>query len=117
MNKREHRLRRARSTRLKIAELGVMRLVVFRSNSHMYAQVIDETGGKVLASASTLAKDFAPELKNGGSVEAAKMVGKMIAEKALQAGVSKVAFDRSGFSYHGRVEALANSAREAGLVF
>ena len=116
-NKKDARIRRARSTRLKIAELGVKRLVVFKSNSHIYAQVIDETGSKVLAEASTLSKDLANSVKNGGNVEAAKLVGKNIAEKAKVAGVTTVAFDRSGFRYHGRVKALADSARENGLVF
>jgi large subunit ribosomal protein L18 len=116
-NKKDARLRRARSTRLKIAELGVKRLVVYKSNSHIYAQVIDESGVKVLAQTSTLSKDLAGSIKNGGNVEAAKLVGKDIAEKAKVAGVTAVAFDRSGFRYHGRVKALADSARENGLVF
>ena len=117
MNKKESRIRRARKTRLKIAELGVKRLVVFKSNSHIYAQVIDETGSKVLASVSTLSKDVATEVKNGGNVDAAKLVGKAIAQKAVAAGIKGVAFDRSGFNYHGRVKALADAARENGLVF
>ncbi len=116
-NKKETRVRRARKTRLKIAELGVTRLVVNKSNSHIYAQVIDSSGDKVLAVASTLTKELASMFKNGGSVEAAKIVGKSIAEKAKAAGVTNVAFDRSGFRYHGRVKALADSAREHGLVF
>lgn len=115
MNNKESRQRRARKTRLKIAELGVKRLVVYKSNSHIYAQVIDESGDKVLAHASTLTKELA--VKNGGNVEAAKLIGKQIAEKAKAAGISEVAFDRSGFRYHGRVKALADSARENGLVF
>jgi large subunit ribosomal protein L18 len=117
MNKKESRIRRARKTRLKIAELGVKRLVVFKSNCHIYAQVIDETGSKVLASVSTLSKDLAAEVKNGGNVDAAKLVGKVIAQKAVAAGIKGVAFDRSGFNYHGRVKALADAARENGLVF
>ena len=117
MNKKEARLRRAKRTRLKIAELGVTRLVVYKSNSHIYAQVIDGNGEKVLAQASTLSKELAASVKNGGNVEAAKLVGKHIAEIAKAAGVSEVAFDRSGFRYHGRVKALADSAREHGLVF
>lgn len=116
-NKKDARQRRARSTRLKIAELGVKRLVVYKSNSHIYAQVIDEAGATVLAYASSLSKDLADSIKNGGNVEAAKLVGKNIAEKAKVAGVTTVAFDRSGFRYHGRVKALADSARENGLVF
>lgn len=116
-NKKVARLRRARSTRLKIAELGAVRLVVYKSNSHIYAQVIDEDGVKVLAQASTLSKELSGSIKNGGNVEAAKLVGKDIAEKAKAAGITTVAFDRSGFRYHGRVKALADSARENGLVF
>ena len=117
MNKKETRLRRTRKTRLKILELGVKRLVVFKSNCNIYAQIIDETGSKVLAHASTLVKDINSSIKNGGNVEAAKIVGKQIAEKALASGIKEVAFDRSGFKYHGRIQALADSARETGLVF
>ena len=117
MNKKETRLRRTRKTRLKILELGVIRLVVFKSNCNIYAQIIDETGSKVLAHASTLVKDINSSIKNGGNVEAAKIVGKQIAEKALASGIKEVAFDRSGFKYHGRIQALADSARETGLVF
>ncbi len=114
MNKKEARLRRARSTRLKIAELGATRLVVYKSNSHIYAQIIDATGSKVLASASTVGD---VSVKNGGNVDAAKLIGKLIAEKAIVAGVKEVAFDRAGFRYHGRIQALADAAREHGLVF
>lgn len=117
MNKKESRIRRARKTRLKIAELNVKRLVVFKSNSHIYAQVIDETGSKILASASSASKDFGTEVKHGGNVDAAKRVGELIAKKAVAAGIKGVAFDRSGFSYHGRVKALADAARENGLSF
>lgn len=117
MNKKESRIRRARRTRLRIATLGVKRLVVYKSNCHIYAQVIDESGSKVLAECSTVAKDLSGKIKNGGNVEAAKLVGKQIAEKAVAAGIKEVAFDRSGFRYHGRVQALADSARENGLVF
>jgi large subunit ribosomal protein L18 len=111
------RLRRARKTRAKIAELKVVRLAVHRTNSHIYAQIIDETGCKVLASASTLEAEVRAELKNGGNVAAATLVGKRIAEKAKAAGIQNVAFDRSGFKFHGRVKAVAEAAREAGLVF
>ena len=114
MNKKEARLRRARSTRLKIAELGATRLVVFKSNSHIYAQIIDATGANVLATASTVGD---VSIKNGGNVDAAKLVGKLIAEKAIAAGVKQVAFDRAGFRYHGCIQALADAARENGLVF
>jgi large subunit ribosomal protein L18 len=117
VDKKQIRLRRARKTRAKIAELKVVRLSVHRSNSHIYAQVIDETGGKVLAFASTLEAEVRKEAPNGGNASAAAIVGKRIAEKAKAAGVEKVAFDRSGFHYHGRVKALAEAARENGLVF
>ncbi|TJZ73076.1 50S ribosomal protein L18 [Chitiniphilus eburneus] len=117
MDKKETRLRRARKTRAKIAELKVVRLSVHRTNSHIYAQVIDADSAKVLASASTLEAEVRGQVKNGGSVDAATLIGKRIAEKARAAGVEKVAFDRSGFHYHGRVKALADAAREGGLVF
>ncbi|GHD69650.1 MULTISPECIES: 50S ribosomal protein L18 [Jeongeupia] len=117
MDKKETRLRRARKTRAKIAELKAVRLSVHRTNSHIYAQVIDATGSKVLAVASTLEADVRGQVKNGASVEAAAVVGKRIAEKAKAAGIENVAFDRSGFHYHGRVKALADAAREGGLVF
>ncbi|MGL4604767.1 MAG: 50S ribosomal protein L18 [Iodobacter sp.] len=117
MDKNQARLRRARKTRAKIAELKMLRLSVHRTNSHIYAQIIDETGGKVLVSASTLEADVRGQIKNGGSVDAAVVIGKRIAEKAKAAGVETVAFDRSGFKYHGRVKALADAAREGGLVF
>lgn len=117
MDKKIRRLRRARKTRAKIAELGVARLCVHRSNCHIYAQIIDATGGKVLCSASTQEKDLRTQAKNGASTDAAKLVGQRIAEKAKQAGVGQVAFDRSGFIYHGRVKALAEAARENGLQF
>jgi large subunit ribosomal protein L18 len=117
MDKIETRLRRARKTRARIAELKMVRLSVHRSNSHIYAQVIDATGSKVLASASTLEAEVRKDVANGGNVAAAALVGKLIAEKAKAAGVTTVAFDRSGFHYHGRVKALAEAAREAGLEF
>jgi large subunit ribosomal protein L18 len=117
MSNRVSRIRRARKTRLKIAELGVKRLVVFKSNSHIYAQIIDESGEKTLAAVSTLDKALSSQVKNGGSVEAAKLVGKAIAEKAVKDGISSIAFDRSGFRFHGRIKALADAARENGLVF
>lgn len=116
-DKKNSRLRRSRQTRIKIAQLRAVRLTVNRSNSHIYAQVIDASGGKVLASASSAEKSVRGELKNGGNVKAAAIVGKLIAEKAKQAGVEKVAFDRSGYRFHGRVKALAEAAREAGLKF
>ncbi|MEW6678962.1 MAG: 50S ribosomal protein L18 [Pseudomonadota bacterium] len=117
MEKKIRRIRRARKTRAKIAELGAIRLSVHRSNSHIYAQIIDATGGNVVASASSMEKGLREQIKNGGNVEAAKLVGQRIAEKAKQAGIEQVAFDRSGFAFHGRVKALADAAREAGLQF
>jgi len=113
--KKETRLRRARKARLKMRELENVRLCVYRSSQHIYAQVLSADGGKVLASASTLDK----ELREGatGNVEAAKKVGQLVAERAKAAGVTRVAFDRSGFKYHGRVKALADAAREGGLEF
>ena len=113
--KKETRLRRARKARLKMRELETVRLSVYRSSQHIYAQVISANGAKVLASASTLDK----ELRDGatGNVDAAKKVGQLVAERAKAAGVTQVAFDRSGFKYHGRVKALADAAREGGLEF
>jgi large subunit ribosomal protein L18 len=118
MTKKEQRLRRSRQTRARIAIQRVARLTVFRSNLHIYAQVVSEDGGQVLAAASTAEKSVREQLSTGGgNVAAATLVGKLIAEKAKAAGVEKVAFDRSGFAYHGRVKALAEAAREAGLQF
>jgi large subunit ribosomal protein L18 len=116
IDKKQSRMRRARQTRTKIAELKAVRLAVHRSNDHIYAQVIDPTA-KVLASASTLEPDVRKELANGRNISAAAIVGKRIAEKAKAQGVEQVAFDRAGFKYHGRVKALAEAAREAGLKF
>jgi len=113
----QSRLRRARQTRAKIAELKIVRLTVHRTNSHIYAQVIDNTSGKVLTSASTIEPEIRKELPSGSSVGAATAIGKRIAEKAKIIGISKVGFDRSGFKYHGRIRALADAAREHGLVF
>lgn len=117
MDKKQQRLRRARKTRAKIAELKVARLLVHRTNCHIYAQIIDATGTKVLASASSVEADVRKDLPNGGNKDAAAQVGKRIAEKAKSAGLESVAFDRSGFKYHGRVKALADAARENGLKF
>lgn len=113
--KKVARLRRARSTRLKIRENGAIRLTVNRTPRHIYAQIISANGGKVLAQASTL--DASLRDAATGNVEAAKKVGALVAERAKAAGVTRVAFDRSGFKYHGRVQALADAAREAGLEF
>jgi large subunit ribosomal protein L18 len=117
MNKRQARVRRARKTRVRIAEQRATRLVVGRSNSHIYAQIIAPEGDKVLASASTLEADVRKDVKNGGNKAAATLVGKRIAEKAKAIGVEAVAFDRAGFRFHGRVKALADAAREGGLKF
>jgi large subunit ribosomal protein L18 len=117
MDKKASRLRRAAKTRVRIVRQGAARLMVHRTNLHIYAQVIDSTGGKVLAAASTLEKDVRASHPNGAKKEAAAEVGKRIAEKAKAAGVTDVAFDRAGFSYHGRVKALAEAAREGGLKF
>jgi large subunit ribosomal protein L18 len=117
MNKKLARVRRSRKTRVRIALQRATRLVVSRSNSHIYAQIIAPTGDKVLASASTLESDVRADLKNGGNKAAAAVVGKLIADKAKALGIDSVAFDRSGFRYHGRVQALADAARENGLKF
>ena len=117
MNKKETRLRRARKTRAKLAELKAVRLAVFRSNCHIYAQIISGCGSKVLAAASTVETDVRAQVANGGNKAAAELVGKLIAERAKAAGIEQVAFDRSGFLYHGRVKALAEAAREGGLKF
>ena len=120
LTKKEQRLRRARQTRIRIAQQGVARLTVNRTNLHIYASVISGDGSKVLASASTAEADVRKELGasgKGGNANAAQLVGKRIAEKAKAAGVEKVAFDRAGFAFHGRVKALAEAAREAGLQF
>ncbi|GEC97189.1 MAG: hypothetical protein RJA63_2989 [Pseudomonadota bacterium] len=117
INKKETRLRRSRKTRAKIAEMKAVRLSVFRSNCHIYAQVISGCGSKVLAAASTVEADVRAQVANGGNKAAAELVGKLIAERAKAAGIEAVAFDRSGFQYHGRVKALADAAREGGLKF
>ena len=117
MNNVNPRLRRARKTRAKIAELKVTRLTVHRTNTHIYAQIIAQTGDKILASASTLEAEVRKSVKNGGNVGAAAVIGKRIAEKAKAAGITTVAFDRSGYKYHGRIKALAEAARENGLSF
>lgn len=117
MDKKSARLRRARKTRAKIAELKVARLCVNRTNSHIYAQIIDATGSKVLVSASSVEAEVCKEMANGGNVSTAAAIGKRIAERAKVLGIETVAFDRSGFKYHGRVKALADAARESGLKF
>ena len=120
LSKKQQRLRRARQTRIRIATHGVARLTVNRTNLHIYASVISGDGGKVIATASSAEPEVRKELGGsgkGGNVAAAQMIGKRLAEKARAAGVEKVAFDRAGFAYHGRVKALADAAREAGLQF
>ena len=117
MQKKIARLRRAKSTRAHIRDLGVARLSVLRTGQHIYAQVFTADGSKVLASASTVQSDVKEGLKNGKNADAAAKVGRIIAEKAKAAGVEKVAFDRSGYRYHGRIKALADAAREGGLQF
>ena len=120
ITKKEQRLRRSRQTRLRIAQQRVARLTVFRSNLHIYASIVSDDGSQILASASTAEKEVRDQLGaagKGGNAAAASIIGKRIAEKAKAAGVEKVAFDRSGFAYHGRVKALAEAAREAGLQF
>ena len=117
LDKKENRLRRARRARAKIRELEANRLTVHRTPRHIYAQIIGASGGDVLVSASTLEAEVRKGIRFGGNVEAAAIVGARIAEKAKAAGIDTVAFDRSGFRYHGRVKALADAAREAGLKF
>src|SRR5690606_2052167 len=117
-DKKASRLRRSRQTRLKIRELRVGRLAVFRSNTHIYANIIAPEGDRVLVTASTNEAEVRAALNGkGGNVAAATLVGKRVAEKALKAGIDSVAFDRSGYRYHGRIRALAEAAREAGLKF
>jgi large subunit ribosomal protein L18 len=117
MLKKIARLRRAKSTRSHIRQLGVPRLSVLRTGQHLYAQLFSSDGSKVLAAASTTQADVREGLKNGKNADAAAKVGRAIAEKALAAGYEKIAFDRSGYRYHGRIKALADAAREGGLKF
>jgi large subunit ribosomal protein L18 len=117
MEKKTSRIRRARRTRAKIRELRVPRLTVHRTPRHIYAQIIAQDNDKVVVAVSTLQADVKAGVKYSGNVDAAAYVGKSLAEKAKAAGVTKVAFDRSGFKYHGRIKALADAAREAGLEF
>lgn len=117
MDKNTSRLRRSRQTRARIAQLKAVRLSVHRSNSHIYAQVYSGCGTRVLAAASTIEESVRKEVSNGGNVEAATLVGRLIAERARAQGIEQVAFDRGGFKYHGRIKALAEAAREGGLKF
>jgi|TARA_B110000259_G_scaffold180167_1_gene220553 large subunit ribosomal protein L18 len=117
MSAGNQRLRRAKRSRSKMAELNVTRLTVFRSNTNIYAQIIDGNDNKIIATASTLEAEVKKKLKSRSNVDAAIEIGKRIAEKAVKAGVKIVAFDRSGYKYHGRIKALADAARENGLTF
>jgi len=117
LHKKDTRLRRALRSRVKIKELAAMRLSVHRTPRHIYAQIFAAEGDKVLVAASTVQKEVRGDLKTTGNIEAANAVGRIIAERAKALGLTKVAFDRSGFMYHGRIKALADAAREAGLEF
>jgi len=115
--KNNARLRRARQTRLKIREVGAVRLTVHRTNTHIYAQLISASGDKVLATASSVEKEVRAQLKHGANRKAAELIGQRIAAKAKEQGIDKVAFDRAGYRYHGRIKALADAARAGGLKF
>ncbi len=117
MNKKSARQRRAKRTRVRIRDQSHGRLCVHRTPRHIYAQITEPGGARVLVSASTVDAEAKKELSNGGNISAAKVVGRLIAERARSAGIEQVAFDRSGYKYHGRVKALADSAREGGLKF
>ena len=117
MDKKQTRLRRARRTRAHIRDIGATRLCIHKTPRHIYAQIISPEGNAVLASASTLDKDVRKDVEKTGGAAAAAVVGKTVTERAVAAGISRVAFDRSGFKYHGRVKALADAARESGLEF
>ncbi len=117
MDKKAARLKRALRQRCKIKQLGVNKLTVHRTSQHIYAQVMNEEGTATIASASTLDSEVKANAKSSGNSDAATLVGTLVAKRAIEAGVSDVAFDRSGFKYHGRVKALADAAREAGLKF
>ena len=117
MDKKSPRSKRAKKIRNKICSLSINRLTIHRTTKHIYAQILSLDGSSTIVSASTVQNDARKDLHNGGNIAAAQYIGKLIAERSLAAGVNKVAFDRSGFKYHGRVKALAEAAREAGLVF
>ena len=117
ISKNDSRLRRARQTRIRIRNNGAVRLTVHRTNGHIYAQITSPAGDKVLASASSLEKELRGQIKHGSTRKAAEMVGQRIAAKAKEKGIEKVAFDRAGYKYHGRVKALADGARAGGLKF
>jgi large subunit ribosomal protein L18 len=115
--KNESRLRRARETRIKIRQSGAVRLTVHRTNSHIYAQITSPRGDKVFAAASSTEKEVRSQLKHGANLKAAQLIGERIAQKAKEKGIEKVAFDRAGYRYHGRIKALADAARAGGLKF
>jgi large subunit ribosomal protein L18 len=115
--KNQARLRRARQTRIKIRQVGAVRLTVHRTNAHIYAQLTSATGDKVLAAASTVEKEIRAQLKHGANRKAAELIGSRIAAKAKEKGIEQVAFDRAGYRYHGRIKALAEAARAGGLKF
>lgn len=117
MNKKQSRIRRSQRSRARIRQQKIERLCVHKTPRHLYAQVISVNGSEVLVSASTLDKELRKEIKYSGNTKAASLVGKVIAERAKKAGITKVAFDRSGFKYHGRIKALAEAARENGMEF
>ena len=117
MSKVAARLRRAKRTRCKVKELQVIRLTIHRTPQHIYAQIISADGSQILASASTLEKQIKTKIKSTGNKEAAQHVGKLIASRAKESGIEKVAFDRAGYQYHGRIQALADAARDGGLIF
>jgi len=117
ISKNDSRLRRARQTRIRIRNNGAVRLTVHRTNGHIYAQITSPEGDKVIASASSLEKDLRSQIKHGSTRKAAEIVGQRIAAKAKEKGIEKVAFDRAGYKYHGRVKALAEAARAGGLKF
>lgn len=117
MDKKSSRIRRAKKARAKIKELGVNRLSVHKTSKHIYAQIISDAESKVLVAVNTLQSEVKGQISYTGNVEAAKAVGKLVAEKAKDAGITQVAFDRSGFKYHGRIKSLADAARENGLEF
>jgi len=117
MNSKSKRIKRSKKTRAIIAKLGLIRLSVHKSNSHIYAQLIDDKNNKVITSASTLEPEIRAEIRSGGNTKAASIVGKRIADKGIKLGIASIAFDRSGYKYHGRVKALADAARESGLRF
>lgn len=117
MNSKSKRIKRSKKTRAIIAKLGLIRLTVHKSNSHIYAQLIDDKNNKVITSASTLEPEIRAEISSGGNTKAASLIGKRIADKGIKLGIARIAFDRSGYKYHGRVKALADAARESGLRF